>query len=134
MTDFIFLHSKVIAVDDCSHEIKRHLLLGRKAMTNLDSVLKCRYITLLAKVHKAKAVVFPIVMYECEYWIIKNAEPKPRFSLSSFTFIKRIFSSSLLSAMRVVSYAYLRLLIFLPAILIPTGAYSSLTFHTMYSA
>ena len=66
MTDFIFLGSKIIADGGCSHEIKRHLLLGRKAMTNLDSVLKSRDITLLTKVHIVKAMVFPVVIYGCE--------------------------------------------------------------------
>ena len=74
VTDFIFLGSKITADDDCSHEIKRHLLLGRKAMTNLDSILKSRDITLLIKVHLVKAVVFPVVMYGCESWTIKKAE------------------------------------------------------------
>ena len=72
--DFIFLGSKVTVDSDCSHEIKRHLLLGRKAVTNLDSVLKCRDITLLTKVHLVKAMVFPVVMYRCENWTIKKAE------------------------------------------------------------
>ena len=67
--------SKITADDDCSHEIKRGLLLGRKAMTNLDSVLKSRDITLLTKVHLVKAIAFPIVMYGCESWTIKKAEP-----------------------------------------------------------
>ena len=66
VTDFIFLHSKITADGDCSHEIKRHLLIGRKAMTNLDSILKSRDITLLTKVHLVKAMVFPVVMYGCE--------------------------------------------------------------------
>ena len=74
VTDFIFLGSKVTADGDYSHEMKRHLLLGRKAMTNLDSVLKCRDITLSTKVHKAKAMVFPVVMYICESWTIKKTE------------------------------------------------------------
>ena len=73
-TDFIFLGRKITADGDCSHEIKRHLRLGRKAMINLDSILKSRDITLLRKVHLVKAVVFPVVMYECERWIIKKAE------------------------------------------------------------
>ena len=73
-TDFIFLGSKITADGDCSHEIKRRLLLGRKAMTNLDSVLKRRDITLLTKVHLVKATVFPVVMHECESWTIKKAE------------------------------------------------------------
>ena len=72
--DFIFLGSKITADGDCSHEIKRHLLLGRKAMTNLDSILKSRDITLSTKVHTVKAMVFPVVMYECESWTIKKTE------------------------------------------------------------
>ena len=73
VTDFIFLGSKITADGDCSHEIKRHLLLGRKAMTNLDSILKSRDITLLKKVCLVKARVFPAVMYGCESWTIKKA-------------------------------------------------------------
>ena len=73
MADFIFLGSKITADGDCSHEIKRHLLLGRKAMTNLDSILKSRDITLLTKVHLVKAMVFPVVMYGYESWSIKKA-------------------------------------------------------------
>ena len=72
--DFIFLGSKITADGDCSHEIKRHLLLGRKAMTNLDSILKVRDIILSTKVHLVKAVVFPVVMYGCENWAIEKAE------------------------------------------------------------
>ena len=74
VTDFIFLDSKITADGDCSHEIKRHLLLGRKAMTNLDSILKSRDIILLTKVHLVKAMVTPVVMYRCENWTIKKAE------------------------------------------------------------
>ena len=74
VSDFIFLSSKITANGDCSHEIKRHLLLGRKAMTNLDSILKSRDITLLTKVYIVKAIVFPVVMYGCESCTIKNAE------------------------------------------------------------
>ena len=74
VTDFIFGGSKIIADGDCSHEIKRCLFLGRKAMTNLNSTLKSRDITLLVKVHIAKAMVFPIVMYGCESWTMKKAE------------------------------------------------------------
>ena len=74
VTDFIFLGSKVTAGDDCSHEIKRHLLLRRKAMTNLDSILKSRDITLLTKVHIIRSMAFPVVMYGCESWTIKKAE------------------------------------------------------------
>ena len=74
VTDFIFLVSKITADGDCSHEIKRHLLLGRKAMTNLDSTLKSRDITLLTKFRIVKTVVFPVVMYVCESWTIKKAE------------------------------------------------------------
>ena len=72
--DFIFLGSKLTADGDCSHEIKRCLLLGRKVMTNLDSILKSRDITLLTKVHLVKAMVFPVVMYGCESWTIKKTE------------------------------------------------------------
>ena len=74
VTDFIFLGSKITADGDCSHKIKRHLLLGRKAMTNLDSILKCRDITLPTKVLIIKAMVFPVVMYRCESWTIKKLE------------------------------------------------------------
>ena len=74
VTDFIFLFSKIIAEGDCSHEIKTHLLLGRKAMINLDSIVKGRDITLLRKVHLVKAKVFPDVMYGCENWTIKKVE------------------------------------------------------------
>ena len=69
--DFLSLGSKIIADGDCSHDIKGHLLLGRKVMTNLDSILKSRYITLPTKVHLVKAIVFPVVMYGCESWTIK---------------------------------------------------------------
>ena len=72
--DFTFLGSKITADDDCNHEIKRHLLLRRKAMTNLDSILKSRNITLPTKVHLVKAMIFPVVMYGCESWTIKKAE------------------------------------------------------------
>ena len=72
VTDFIFLGSKIAADGDCSHEIKRHLLLARKAMTNLDSILESRDITLQTKVHTVKAMVFPVVMYGCESWTIKR--------------------------------------------------------------
>ena len=74
VTDFIFLGSKITADGDCSHEVKRHLLLGRKLMTNLDNILKSRDITSLTKVHLVKAMVFPVVMYGCESWTIKKAE------------------------------------------------------------
>ena len=74
MTVFIFLGSKISAVGDCTHEIKRRLLLGRKGMTNLDSILKSRDITLPTKVCLVKAMVFPVVMYGCESWTVKNAE------------------------------------------------------------
>ena len=74
MRDFIFLGSKITADGNCSHEIKRHLLLGKKVMTHLDCILKSRDITLLTKVSLVKAMVFPVVMYGCESWIIKKAE------------------------------------------------------------
>ena len=81
VTDFIFLGSRITADCDCSHKIKRHLLLGRKAMTNLDSILKSRDITLLTKVHIVKAMIFPGVMYRCESWPIKKAE---RWKIDAF--------------------------------------------------
>ena len=74
VADFVFGGSKITAYGDCSHEIKRHLLFGRKVMTNLDSILKSRDITLSTKVHLVKAMVFPVVMYVCESWTIKKAE------------------------------------------------------------
>ena len=74
VADFIFLVSKITADGDCSHEIKRHLLLGRKVMTNLNSIFKIRDITLPTKVHLVKAMVFPVVLYGCESWTIKKAE------------------------------------------------------------
>ena len=74
MSDFILGGSKITADGNCSHEIKRRLLLGRKVMTNLDSILKSRDITLLTKIHLVKAMVFPVVIYECESWTVKKAE------------------------------------------------------------
>ena len=74
VADFIFLGSKITADGDCSHEIKRHLLLGRKGMTNLDSILKSRDITLPTKVHLVKAMLSPVIMYGCESWTVKKAE------------------------------------------------------------
>ena len=74
VTDFIFWGSRITEDGDCSHEIKRHLLFERKAMTNLDSILKSRDITLLTKIHLVKAMAFPVVMYRCESWTIKKAE------------------------------------------------------------
>ena len=74
MTDFIFLGSKITTDGDCNHEIKRHLLLGEKTMTNLDSIFKSRDITLLTKIGLVKAMIFPVVMYGCENWTIKKAE------------------------------------------------------------
>ena len=74
VADFIFLGSKITADGDCSQEIKRHILLGRKVMTNIDSILKSRNITLPTKVHLVKAMVFPVVMYGCERWTVKKAE------------------------------------------------------------
>ena len=74
MADFIFLGSKITADGDCSHEIKRRLLLGRKVMTNIESILKSRDITLPTKVRLVRAIVFPVVMYGCESWIVKKAE------------------------------------------------------------
>ena len=74
VTDFIFLGSKITADGDCSHEIKRYLLLGRKPMTNLDGILKSKNITLLTKVHIVNTMFFPVVMYGCESWTVKKAE------------------------------------------------------------
>ena len=74
VTDFLFLDSKITADGDCSHEIKRHLLLGRKVMTHLDSILKSRDITLPTRVHLVKAMVSPVIKYGCESWTIKKAE------------------------------------------------------------
>ena len=74
VADFIFLGSKITADGDCNHEIKRHMLLGRKVMTNLDSILKSRDITLPTKVYLVKTMVFPVVMYGCESWTVKKAE------------------------------------------------------------
>ena len=81
VTDFILLGSKITADGDCSHEVKRCLLLGSKVMTNLDSILKSRDITLSTKVHVVKAMVFPVVMYGCESWTVKKAE---RQSINAF--------------------------------------------------
>ena len=74
VTDFIFLGSKITVDGDCSHEIKRHFLLGRKAMTNLDNILQSRNITLPTKIYLVKAMIFPVVMYGCESWTIKKVE------------------------------------------------------------
>ena len=74
VSDFMFLGSKITADGDCSHEIKRHLLFGRKVMTNLDSILKSRDVTFLTMVHLVKAIFFPVVMYGCESWTVKKAE------------------------------------------------------------
>ena len=92
MTNFIFLGSKITADGDCSHEVKRRLLLGRKAMTNLDSILKSRGITLPTKVCLVKAVVFPVVMYGCESWMIKKAECRriDAFGLSCWRRLLRV--------------------------------------------
>ena len=74
VTDFLFLASKITADGDCGHEIRRHMLIGRKALTNLDSVLKNRDVTVVTKVHLVKAMIFPVVRYGCESWTIKKAE------------------------------------------------------------
>ena len=83
VTDFIFLDSKTNVDGDCSHKVKKHLLLGRKAITNLDSILKSRDITLLTKIHIVKAMVFPVVMYGCESWTIRKAEHQKFNNLES---------------------------------------------------
>ena len=90
MTDFIFLGSQITADGDCSHEIKRCLLLGRKAMINLDSILKSRDITLPTKVRLVKAMVFPVVIYGCESWTIKKAE-RGRIDAFELWFWRRLF-------------------------------------------
>ena len=92
VTDFIFLDFKITADGDCSHEIKKRLLLGRKAMTSLDSILKSRDITLPTKVHLVKAMVFPVVMYGCENWTIKKAEHQriDAFELSCWRRLLRV--------------------------------------------
>ena len=89
VSDFIFLDSKVTAVGDCSHEIKRHLLLGRNVMTNPDSILKSRDITLPTKVCLVKAMVFPVVMYGCESWTVKKAECR-RFDAFELWYWRRL--------------------------------------------
>ena len=91
VTDFIFFGSKITADSNCIHEIKRHLLLGRKAMMNLDSILKGRDITLLTKVHIVKAMVFPIVMYRCESWTIKKNKECQRIDVFKLWYWKRLF-------------------------------------------
>ena len=91
VTDFIFLGSQITADGDCSHEIKRRLLLGRKAMTNLDSVLKSRDITLLTKVRLVKTMVFPVLMYGCESWTVKKAEHR-RTDAFELRFWRRLLS------------------------------------------
>ena len=93
-TEFIFLGSKIPADGDCSHEIKSRLLLGRKAMTNLDSILKSRDITLLTKVHMVKTMVFPVVMYVCESWTIKKVE-RQRIDAFELWCWRRVFWKSL---------------------------------------
>ena len=90
-TDFILGGSKITADGDCSHEIRRRLLLGRKAMTNLDSILKSRDITLLTKVHLDKAMIFPVIMYGCESWTIKKAEHR-RTDAFELWFWRRLLS------------------------------------------
>ena len=90
MRDFIFLGSKITADGECSHEIKRRLLLGRKAMTNLDSILKSRDITSLTKVHPVKAMVFPVVMFRCQSWTIKKAERQRTDSLEKTLMLGKI--------------------------------------------
>ena len=91
VADFIFLDSKITADGDCSHEIKRRLLLGRKVMTNLDSILRSRDITLSTKVHLVKAMVFPVVMYGCESWTVKTAEHRKERESKG---LSRVFSNT----------------------------------------
>ena len=95
VTDFIFSGSKVTVDSDCGHEIRRCLLLGRKAMTNLDSVLESRDISFLTKIHIVKAMVFPIVMYRCEVWTIKKAEHQRTDAFELWCLLKKILESRL---------------------------------------
>ena len=88
VSDFIFLGSKITADGDCSHEIKRNLLLGRKVITNLDSIFKSRDITLPTKVHLVKAMVFAVVLYGCESWTIKRAESQTELQISSLSCVQ----------------------------------------------
>ena len=94
VSDFIFGGSKITADGDCSHEIKRHLLLGRKVMTNLDSIFKSRDITLPTKVHLVKAMVFPVVIYGCESWTVNKAE-RQRIDAFELWCWRRLFESPL---------------------------------------
>ena len=91
MSDFIFGGSKIPADGDCSYEIKRHLLLGKKVMTNLDSILKSRDITFPTKVHLVKAMVFPVVMYGCESWTVKKAECTANFFMNDGLILPNVF-------------------------------------------
>ena len=95
VTDFIFLGSKITADGDCSHEIKSCLLLGRKAMTNLDNILKSKDITLPTKVHIVKAMVFPVIMYGCESWTIKKAEHQRIEGFEELKVLEKTFESPL---------------------------------------
>ena len=95
VTDCIFLASKITVDCDCSHEIKRHLLLGRKAMTNLDSILKCKDITLPTKVHLLKYMVFPVVMYEWESWTIKKVELRRTDAFELYVVLEKTLESPL---------------------------------------
>ena len=112
VTDFIFLGSKITADGDCSHEIKRHLLLGKKVMTNLHSILKSRDIALLTKVHIVKVVIFPVVKYGCESWTIKKAE-RQRIGAFELCCWRRLFRvpwtarSSNLSILKEINPEYL---------------------------
>ena len=129
--DFIFLGSKITADGDCSHDIKRCLLLGRKAMTNLDCILKNRDITLPTKVHQVKAMVFPVVRYGCESWTMNKAE---HWRIDAFELVHSPLSLSSRDSL-VPLHFLLRLLIFLPAILIqlvlpPAQCFSWCTLHT----
>ena len=158
VSDFIFLGSKVTADGDCSHEIKRCLLLGRKVMTNLDSIFKSRDITLPTKVHLVKAMVFPVVMYGCECWAVKKSWVLKNWCIWTVVLEKTLESPLDCKEIQPVhseedqpwdffgrndakaetpvlwSSAYLRILTFLPAILIPASASSSPVFLMMYSA
>ena len=134
VTGFIFLGSKITADGDCSYEIKRHLLLGRKAMTNLGSILKSRDVAMLTNVHTVKAVVFPGVTCGSESWTIKKAEFQASFFTLFFHFHQEALYFLFAFCHKVVSSVYLRLLKFLLVILILACASSNLAFHMTYWA
>ena len=142
VSGFIFLGSKITADGDCSHEIKRHLLLGRKVMTNLDSIFKSKDITLAIKAHLVKAMVFPVVMYGCENWTIKNAAPFSSVTQSCLTLLTPwtashqaslsiINSQSLLKPMSIESVMPYTHLILCHPLLLPPSIFPSIRVFSM---